>query len=149
MSMFDPDAFMAANIADAGSTAVEPIPAGEYTATIKDVKTRGVDTKNGPGVVCDIIYTLLAPDVAAKLGRQTLEVKQGMFLDIADGKLDLSKGKNVQLNRVREAVGMNKGGVALNALKGAGPLKVHVTLRPDKNSPDVIYNDVKSVGKMS
>jgi hypothetical protein len=63
----------------------------------------------------------------------------------------LSAGKNVDLNRLRAAVGQNEKGKPWNImmLKGAGPLKVTTGLRADKNSADVYYTDVKAVGKMS
>lgn len=151
MSVFDPASFMTANVSDAGSTSMEPIPAGEYTAMISKVDPRAVNTKAGPGVVVDITYALQAPEVAARLGREQLTVRQGIFADLTPaGGFDMAKGKNVQLNRVRAAVGQNEQGKAWNLkmLEGAGPLKVNVKLRPDKNSPDVIYNDVASVGKL-
>jgi len=151
MSAFDPDTFMNQATTEAGSTTFEPIPAGEYPALIDDVKVRIVQGKDGSDrPVADIFYRLQAPDVAAKLGRDALTVKQGIFFDLTpNGALDMSKGKNVQLNKVRDAVGMNKPGqpFKLSNLKGAGPLKVQVTLRPDKSS-DAVYNDVRSVGKM-
>lgn len=147
---FDPDAFMNQSTAEAGSTAFEPIPAGEYPALINDVVIRSFARKDGTdGLVCDVTYLLQSPDVAKKLGREQLTIRQGIFLDTKDGKLDMSKGKNIGLNKVRDALGMNVPGKPFSPamLKGAGPLKVNVTLRPDKNS-DAIYNDVRSVGKM-
>jgi len=123
----------------------DPIPDGDYTAMISKVERRAVNTKAGPGVVIDITYALQAPDVAARLGRELLTVRQGIFADLTPaGDFDMAKGKNVQLNRVRAAVGQNEAGKPWNLemLQGAGPLKVHVKLRPDKNAPDVIYNDV-------
>jgi hypothetical protein len=148
MSVFDPASFMAANTSEAGSTSLDPLPAGDYTAMISKVDPRAVNTKNGPGVVVDITYALQSPAVP---GRENPTVRQGIFADLTPaGGFDMAKGKNVQLNRVRAAVGQNEAGKPWNLgmLVGAGPLKVHVKLRPDKNSPDVIYNDVASVGKM-
>ena len=123
----------------------DPIPDGDYTAMISKVERRAVNTKAGPGVVIDITYALQAPDVAARLGRELLTVRQGIFADLTPaGDFDMAKGKNVQLNRVRAAVGQNEAGKPWNLemLQGAGPLKVHVKLRPDKNASDVIYTDV-------
>lgn len=144
MSAFDPDKFME-QTADAGSTSFEPIPAGEYTALIDDVVVRTA----GDGVVMDVSCLLQDPETAAKLGRDRLLVKTGIFLDLTpNGGMDMGKGKNVRLNKLRDAVGQNKPGWKYPMLKGAGPLKVTVGLRPDKNSPDVIYNDIKAFGKM-
>lgn len=148
--MFDPDKFMESVTSEAGSTKFEPIPSGDYTAIIEDVSKPRMA---GERPVMDVIFKLMdvAPDVQAQLGRQAFTVKKGYFLDVTkDGGLDLSKGKNIDLNRLREAVGQNVAGKPWKPLdlKGAGPVKVQVSLRPDKNSPDVIYNDVKSVGKI-
>ena len=143
MSAFDLDKFMEQS-ADVGSTTFEPIPQGEYTAIIDDAVLRTA----GDGVVLDVTFLLQDEAVKAKLGRDKLSVKSGFFLDTTpNGGFDMSKGKNIKLNKLREAVDQNKPGWKVPQLKGAGPLKVLVSLRPDKNS-DAIYNDVKSFGKM-
>lgn len=144
MSAFDLDSFMA-QPADAGSTSVEPIPQGEYTALIDDVKLREVNTRNGPSLALDVEFLLQDEALKQKLGRTELKVRGGFFLDLNAGKLDMAKGKNVRLNRLREAVGQNSGGWTPAKLKGAGPLKITVTHRVDG---DVTYTDVKSYGKM-
>lgn len=148
MSIFNPDAFLASTTSDAGTTSFEPIPAGEYTAIIEDVVAREVNGKNGPRVVLDVTCLLQAPEVQAKLGREKLTVRSGIFLDTtSNGGLDMSKGKNIGLNKLRDAVGMNVPGKPFSPsmLKGQ-TVKAQVTLRPDKNS-DAIFNDIKSFGK--
>ena len=144
MSVFDPAKFMETPV-EAGSTSFEPIPAGEYTAMIDDAVVRAA----GDGVVLDVTVLLQAPDVAAKIGRDKLSVKHGIWLDTTpNGGMDMAKGKNVRLNKLRDALGQNTSGWNPMKLKGAGPVKVTVGLRPDKNAPDVIYNDIKAFGKM-
>lgn len=149
--VFDLEAFENQQTTEAGSTSLSPIPAGEYLAIIDSAKLRSVTTKNGPSVMCDVTYLLQSPETAAKLKREKLSVRQSFFIDFtADGKhFDMSEGRNTGLNKVRKAVGMNDPGkpFAISMLAGKGPVKVQVTLRPDKNDSDVIYNDVKSVGK--
>ena len=145
MSVFDPDKFMSQS-ADTGSTTFEPIPEKEYTAMVDDVVLRA--TNNG-SVLADVTFMLNDPDVAKQLGREKLTVKTGIFLDVTpNGAFDMSKGKNIKLNRLRDAVGQNKPGWTMQQLKGAGPLKVMVSQRRDKDATDVIYNDVKAFGKM-
>jgi hypothetical protein len=146
---FDPANFMNQGTNEAGSTSFEPIPSGEYTAMIDEVNPRQVTGKDGGArIVLDLTWLLMAPEVAAKLGREKLTVRQGIFLDMTPGgALDMSKGKNIGLNKVRDALGFNKPGQSFtfNMLKGAGPAKITTSLRP---VGDVIYTDVKSVGKM-
>ena len=147
--MFDLDKFLESTTTEALSTKMSPIPAAEYTAIIEDVSKPRVA---GERVVMDVTFKLMdvSAEVAKNIGRQNFTVKKGYFLDLnASGLLDHGQGKNVDLGRLREALGQNAPGKTWRPadLKGAGPVKVQVTLRPDKNSPDVIYNDIRSVAK--
>jgi hypothetical protein len=146
MSVFDPEAFMNSNTgSDVGSTTIEPIPAGDYKAMIDEVAT---PRQAGDRMVMDITFLLLSPETAQKLGREKLTVRQGYFLDLTgDMRLDMSKGKNVQLNRLRDALGQLTPNWGPAKLRGAGPLTITVGLRPDKNDPSVVYNQVNTVGK--
>jgi hypothetical protein len=153
--MFDADTFMSSTTTEAGSTTVKPLPAATYTAIVEDVAKPRVITgrDGGTSVVLDVTFKLMdvPPAVAAEIGRQVFTVRSGYFLDVTPSNgLDLSKGKNVQLNKLRAALGQNEQGKPwnINMLKGAGPLKVTTGLRADKNAPDVFYTDVKAVGKM-
>ena len=151
MSQFDPDAFMSAPTSEAGSTTFAPVPTGEYTAIIEDVaKPRSA----GERVVMDVTFKMVNVDqkVLDSVGRAVLNVKKGYFLDLTpENRLDMSKGKNIDLNRLREAVGQNVAGKPWTVmdLKGAGPLKVVVSHRTPKDGPsDVIYSDIRSVAKL-
>lgn len=147
--VFDLEAFENQTTTEAGTTAIQPIPAGEYLAMIDSAKLKQINTKNGPGVMLDTTFLLQAPEVSAKLKRDKLTVRQSFFVDIVDNKFDMSEGRNVKLNKLRKAVGMNDPGkpFSIAKLAGAGPVKVQVSLRPDKNDSDVVWNDVVSVGK--
>lgn len=144
--MFDPDQFINST-AGAGATKVEPIPAGTYPAQISKTEAREVDTKRGKSVVLDVTFTIMDPTLEAKIGRANPTIREGFFLDL-DGKggLDMGPGKNVRLNRLREALGQNTAGWRPAALNG-GLLQVVVGLRPDPQSPDVVYNQITSFGK--
>lgn len=146
MSAFDPASFLNMQTTEVGSTSVEPIPAGEYMAIISDLKPREANTKNGPKAVLDLELSLQAPDVAAKLGRSELKVRDSVWPDMRpDGAgLDMSKGKNVKLNRIREAAGLNKPGQTFSVGMLLGKMvKVQVAHRVDG---DAIYTDVKTYG---
>jgi len=145
-SAFDPDTLMASATAEVGSTKFEPVPPGEYLAQIDTVAVRV--PKDNPCL--DVNYNLLDDALRATIGREKVVVRQTVWLDLnASGGLDMGKGKNIGLNRIREALDLNKPGqpFSMNQLKGAGPLRVTVTNRPDKDDPTTIYNDIKTVGK--
>ena len=147
--MFDPDKFMD-QPADAGSTVVKPIPEGEYTAMIETVAAPRVITgQRGESVVMDITFKLMdvPPNVASALGRTNFTVRQGYFLDVTpNNALDMAEGKNVALNKLRAALGQNSAGWTPRKLQGAGPLKLQLGLRKDKNS-DAQFSEVRAVGK--
>ena len=139
MSVFDPEKFME-QAPGAGSTNFEPIPAGEATALIDDAVVRAA----GDGVVLDVTFLLQGGE-----GVNGKKIRTGIFLDVTpNGGMDWSKGKNVKLHRLRDAVGQNKTGWKYTDLRGAGPLKVQVSHRAAKDGSDQVFNDIKSFGKM-
>ena len=145
---FDPDAFMNEAVEGAMDTKLDPADPGEYHAVIEDVLPREYTDKQGEKrMILDLIWSIQDQELLLKLGRTKFTVKQSLFLDMTpQGQLDRSKGKNVQLGKVREATRQNDPNRPWvpGHLKGAGPCLINVTQRPDKNS-DAIYNDVKSV----
>lgn len=143
---FDLDTFMNSVTTDAGSTVLEPVPFGEYAAIVDDLKPR--TTRTGR-LILDIIWSIEDPDLKEQLAREKVTVRQSVFIDTTPaGSIDFSKGKNVQLNRVREALGQNKEGESWSpmSLRGAGPARITVTQRMDEESGNT-YNDVKQVGR--
>ena len=108
---------------------------------IDDIAVREVTD----AVRLDVTSKLL--DVASleeTMGMDRLTVRQGLFLDIgANGAIAIGPNKNVKLGRLRDAVGQNKDckwNFAM--LKGAGPLKIAVSVKPDKDDPTIVYNRV-------
>ena len=144
---FDLDSFMNAT-APEGTTKIEPIPGGEYKAVISKVEPREVSSARGKSIVLDVTFDIMDPTLKDKIGREKASIREGFFLDMAGNKLDMAKGKNVRLNRLRAAVDQNKEGWKPSQLNGA-TLTVTVGLRPDKNSPDVVYNQITSFGKFA
>lgn len=146
---FDAGMFLNTTVDTALPTRTEPVPQGEYLAVIKDLALRtGLGKDQKPYVSLDITYQLDAPEVAAKLNRRDLTVRQSMFIDLnASGGLASGPNQNVKLGKVKEAVGQNKAGVPLGALKGAGPIKVMVGHRADKDDSTMVYDEVKAVAK--
>lgn len=140
-STFDPATFMNQETAGVMETRYTPVPADDYTSTIDDVVVR----EAGDSILLDVTHLLHAPELAEKMGMERLTVRQGIFLDIsANGVLELGPNKNVKLGRLREAVGQNKPGPWNFAkLKGAGPMKISVSIKPDKEDATILYNRVE------
>lgn len=109
MSQFDPDLFLSSQTADALDTVFTPIPEGEYNAVIKDVAARQAKES----ILLDIKWAIDDEGVKQVTGQKEPTVRQSVFLDTtASGGLDASKGKNIQLGRLREAVKQNTAGQA-------------------------------------
>ena len=102
--MFDPESFKHSQTTEADSTEYEPVPEDEpYMASVSSVETRV--TQNGAAVM-DVNWRLDCPDIEVAHDRIA---RQSVWLDLTqDGSsLDRSKGKNVSLGLLREAVGQN------------------------------------------
>lgn len=150
MSVFNPDTFLQSATTEKMETRRTPIPENEYLATIKDVKLRSAKES----VILDVTWSILdqgaGAGLAAKMGLPEATVRQSVFLDIREDGQGLATGpnKNVQLGRIREAIGQNNPGPwMILQLKGAGPAKIMVTNRPDDKDASIVYDDVKAVSK--
>lgn len=144
MSAFNPDTFLNTTVTDPNATSFAPIPEGEYTASIKDIKSR--TTTNGSAIL-DLTWTIDDAAVEAATGMKNPTVRQSIFLDITEqGGLDVAKGKNVQLGRVREALGQNTAGRPWQpGMLIGGVARVTVKHRMVE---DQIYADIKGVAKI-
>jgi hypothetical protein len=151
MSTFDPNTFLDMTTTDANSTQALPVPAGEYIAMVKEIKARPWTSRQDPsksGMALDVTWSIDDAAVKEQLGRQEVTVKQGIMLDVTEtGGLDMGKGKNVSLGRLREATNLNQPGqpFGFRMLEGR-PAKVKVEHRIDG---DNIYAEVKQVAKLA
>lgn len=148
----DPSDFLNQTVTGAFSTQRIPIPKGEYPAMIKDLGHRTMDSKDNPGTIVhmlDVTYGIDDANVKEVTGLPEPSVRQTVFLDLdANGQLDTSKGKNVQLGRLREAAGQNDPNTpwSFGMLKGAA-LVVSIEHNPGKQAGDV-FSNVAKVGKI-
>jgi len=112
---FNAENFLNQSSAESFSTQIEVCPEGEFPAMISDVNVEEITFKRGEragqtGYKMVINWTVTDPQVEASLGRQP-KVRQDFFLDLtASGSLDSSKGKNVSLGRLRDALKQNAPG---------------------------------------
>jgi hypothetical protein len=145
---FDAQAFLDSSVSGQNDTKLIPVPIGEYPAVIEKVSPRPWQSRDGTqsGIALDIFWSIEDANVRAFVGRESVVVKQGLMLDFTpDGKLDMSKGKNIGLGRLREAVNLNNPGqsFAFNQLPGQ-MAKVSVNHRL---VDDDTFAEVKAVAK--
>ena len=139
-SVFNPDTFLNTEFTEDFSTARIPVPEGEYTAVIKEIKPRAAKDK----AVLDVIYSIDDPEVAAITGFDSPQVRQSIFLDLTEsGSLAMGAGKNIHLGKLREACGQNQKGKAWQPGMLVGQVvKVKVVHRTYE---DEVQADVKAV----
>lgn len=148
--MFNPDQFLDMQFEGQNDTKVVPVPAGEYTAMIEEVKVRQWQGKADPsksGLTLDIQWSVDDPSVKELLGRDKVTVKQGIMLDLTDaGGLDMGKGRNIGLGRLREALDLNQPGRPFSFTMLTGRVaRVSVSHRI---ADDNIFAEVKQVARM-
>jgi hypothetical protein len=117
--MLKVEEFLGLQVNEANATKVVLIPEGEYTGLVAadgiglaDFKYKRGDREGQTGYRMTVRWELDDPDKALEnaIGRKPVIV-QSLMLDLtSEGGLDMSEGKNVQLGRLREAVGQNEDG---------------------------------------
>lgn len=152
--MFDPTQLLNISVDQATDTKLQPVPEGEYLALIESVDVKsGViskgDKQGQPWARLDCKVIIDDPQVEAAIGRKP-SIRAGIMLDLTDqGLLDLGKGKNVQLGRLREALNKNQPGVPFKLTDVAGQMtKVKVGHRVDPNDASIVYDEVKAFLKV-
>ena len=144
-SVFDPDAFLNQSVEGENSTKVIVCPPGEYIAVAESATPRTWQSKDGAksGVSLDIIWKIEDEGVKQICKRDTVQVKQSLFLDLDGNKLSTKEGENVGLGRLRKAINLNDPSrpFALNMIPGQ-MAKVVVTHR---TSDEDIFAEIKKV----
>lgn len=150
---FNPQEFLDAAVTEANDTKVIPVPQGEYLAVIDKITPRTWQSKDGTqsGIALDILWIIEDQGVKDFLGRDTVNCKQGIMLDLLpSGALDMSKGKNIGVGRLREAVGLNTPGQAFSFQQLPGQMaKVLVKHRLATDGSDDIFSEIKAVTSAS
>jgi len=148
MSTFDPNAFLNQTIDEANSTISVPVPEAEYMAIADAPKIGTWQKKDGSASGMKLELDWVIPDsaLAEELGRKEVKVRQQIMLDTTEtGGLDVGRGRNVALGRLREALDLNTPGKPFSFAMIAGrQAKINVKHRVDG---DAIYAEVKAVAK--
>lgn len=154
-SLFDPASFLSQETTEA-ATKRPPIPAGDYTAVVKEVKPRQWTSKDGSksGLAFDIPLTLELPgdvQTACGLDKPELTLTDSIFVDLTEsGLMDWATGKNRGLRYYREATGQNVAGQPWSPMKLVGqPLKVKIGHRIIDQGPAAgeITEEIKGIAK--
>lgn len=137
---FDPDTFMQSTVDAPLETEFKLCPPGEYQAMIDDFTSDAFEQidfeyKKGakagtPGTMLKLTipFVIDSDKAKAELNRDKVTVTKQVILDRdQNGNLDFGTNKNIELGRVRDAVGQNTPGPwAVSKLRGAGPVMVKV-----------------------
>lgn len=116
MSTFDPQSFLDATVDSSMDTKLIPVPIGEYGGTIEDIEIKTWQSKDDPSksgikLECKVLLDDAGGVISEATGREKNYVSHQVMLDtLPGGGLDVSKGKNVGLGRLREAVDLNRPG---------------------------------------
>lgn len=119
---FDPSEYLDASTTSA-SERRQPIPAGEYTATISNLEVKQwesktkIDPQTGAplsGIRFDITLAIDLPSSIAEasgLSTPVLTLTDGVMIDrTADGAINYAPGRNGRLRQYRDATGLNTAG---------------------------------------
>lgn len=156
-SSFSVEQFQNAQFEGAGDTRRVRIEPKEYVAQIQGPwgeksKLRVEQGKDGAShLIADFVWQPDDPEQQQRLGIDKLPtIRQSVFLDLTpNGGLDMGPMKNGDLNRLREALGMNADGQRWSFPDFIGKVaKIKVTHRPNKDDPDNPYMNVSAVTKM-
>jgi len=151
-TIFNPDTFLNMQVTGALDTQRIPIPAHDYVAVIDDIKPR----KAKDSAILDVLWLVdggtMTPEgktVQQVTGLPKNVARQSIFLDLTpEGGLDLSKGKNVPLGQLRDALGQNDPSKSWSPgmLKGQ-VAKITIKHRMADDGSGQMYTDVRGVTK--
>ena len=149
MSMFDKDAFLAGEVAEANATRLTPIPVGERMGVITKLDLiSGTSKKTGNSyTMLEVTFTIDDEEARETTGMKEPKVRYKAFLEIDDdGNLETGEGKNVQLGKLRAALGQNEDGVAWSPNDMIGqPALLDIFHEPNQEDPEIVYANIKSV----
>lgn len=148
--MFDAQSFINSTLTDANSTRLKPAPVGEYTGVIQPIDSNSFasgDKDGKPWARMNVLVEVTGdPRIKEALGLDTKVIRGSIMLDVTPaGTLDMGEGRNISLGRLREATGLNVPGQPFSpTMLGGKVVKIVVAHRPDKNDPELVYEDIKA-----
>jgi len=113
VTLFDTEEMLNMQTEGAMETSFTPVPEGEWPAAISKEPAfrQGTSEKGNDWVAMDLTWEINDDSVREVTGMEKPTARQTLFLDFNDaGGLDLGKNSNIQLGRLREALGQNGAG---------------------------------------
>ena len=154
MSVFDPDTFLDEDVGGPMSTERQLIPINTYhPCYVSEVKpSEGIISKGDragqPWAKVDLVWVIDNQELRDTLNRAQVKITQGIMLDLDEnGKLDTAKGRNVQLGKVRKALGINEGAVKWREFLGK-PATLQIVHKPS-NLDGSMREEVAAVAGLS
>lgn len=154
---FDPNTFLNTEVSGAMETKYPLIPESQegYRAVVKKVDGRVEKVTKGPNVgkdqpICDVTFVVDDEGVRQQLQMPEPTIRMSLFLDMnAAGQLELGTGKNIQLGRLREALGQNDPNTpwTFSKLVG-GACKIKVKHSPNEKDPSSPFANVSGVAPL-
>ncbi len=146
MSGFSPDTFLQTEIEGQNDTKFHPVPVGEYRGKVVKLETKQAEVQGETKTIVTVHWEIDDDKAREATGMERPTARQEVWLDLNENNgLDMGKGKNVSLGKLREAVGLNNPGQSFSfaMLNGRGA-RVYVTHRPNAKTGD-IYAEIKKV----
>lgn len=153
MTQFDPATFLSEPVQGGFSTRITPVPEGDFPAIVTKYEARQMPNDKDaskPYTVVDVTFEIDDARAREVTGMEKPTSRMSVFLDLtSEGKLDRSKGKNVQLGRLLEGLGLNSEDAQFswNDLPGK-PCIVHIDHTPSKKNAEDMFANVTKVGKL-
>lgn len=148
---FNPEDLLHTEAGGANSTKAIPVPVGEFLSQCGKPSVRQNTIKKGPNAgemltFLDVPLVIQDEDVKEETKRDKPQVRWSTILTLDENnQISTEEGDNIQLGRLREAIGMNDDpSFTLAAIEGQ-MVMARVSQRPDDDDPETIYNDVKGV----
>lgn len=143
--MFNAESFLNSTTKSANSTAIKPVPPGEYIGIIDDIKVRAVKET----AVMDILWEIPDENLREELKRKKIIARQSVWLDLTpNGELDESEGTNVQLGKLRKALDQNNPGEEWSPMMMIGRSARITVVEEVNNQTGDILEKVKSAAKL-
>lgn len=146
---FDVNSFLDLTVTGSNDTKRIPVPIGEYIGLTGDVEVSQWQGKEDPtktGLKFKIAVKFDDARIQEVTGMPTNTVTyEGMLDTLPGGGLDMGKGKNVALGKIREATGKNDPSVPFSMRQLSG-LPVRASVIHEEYKGD-LYAKIKAVAK--